>query len=86
MTGTLLVERRARKHGTLNVGDFRATGLAVVNPDIPLARSRAFAHWVSCTQRKPRVPERSMLGAIISSLPCWFSLYACGKYQIDPCG
>src|SRR5580658_4221113 len=40
----------------------------------------------SVTQRNPTPPERSMLGDISSSLPCSFSLYACGKYQIEPCG
>src|SRR5882762_10694494 len=43
-------------------------------------------HRASCTTRKPTAPERSMLGDIISSLPCSMSLYAWGKYQIDPCG
>jgi hypothetical protein len=47
---------------------------------------RRRSHWASCTQRNPKAPERSMLGAIIRSLPCSVNLYACGKYQIDPCG
>jgi len=41
-------------------------------------------HCASWTQRKPKAPERSMLGAIIRSFPCSVSLYACGKYQMDP--
>ncbi len=41
-------------------------------------------HCASWTQRKPKAAERSMLGAIIRSFPCSVSLYACGKYQMDP--
>jgi hypothetical protein len=44
------------------------------------------SHCASCAQRNPKAPERSMLGAIIKSLPCSVNLYAWGKYQIDPCG
>jgi hypothetical protein len=44
------------------------------------------SHCASCTQRNPKAPERSLLGAINKSLPCSVNLYAWGKYQIDPCG
>ena len=44
------------------------------------------SYCASSTQRKPKAPERSLLGAIIKSLPCSVNLYAWGKYQIDPCG
>src|SRR6266481_521353 len=49
-------------------------------------RSDLHSHCASCTQRNPKAPERSLLGAIIKSLPCSVNLYASGKYQIDPCG
>jgi len=51
-------------------------------------RSNGFSpvYCASCAKRNPRAPERSMLGETISNLPCSVSLYACGKYQIEPCG
>jgi hypothetical protein len=45
-----------------------------------------FAEAASTTQRKPRVPARSSLEAVSRYLPCSSSLYACGKYQREPCG
>ena len=40
----------------------------------------------STTQRNPRVPARSLLGAMSSSLPWVFSSILLGKYQCDPFG
>ena len=43
----------------------------------------AWHHAASTTQRKPMRPDRSLPGAINSSLPCWSSRLAWGKYQCD---
>ncbi len=48
--------------------------------------SSGYFYCASCARRNPSAPERSMLGEIISSLPCSVSLYACGKYQTEPRG
>ena len=40
-------------------------------------------HAASTTQRKPMRPDRSLAGAISSSLPCWSSRRVWGKYQCE---
>src|SRR5579872_3456771 len=47
---------------------------------------RSVPYSASTTQRNPAAPERSLPGDISRYFPCSFSLYACGKYQCDPCG
>src|SRR5579862_8981703 len=42
--------------------------------------------WTSATQRNPTAAERSFPGDISRYFPCSVNLYACGKYQCEPCG
>ncbi len=53
---------------------------------VELSAELEWRYSLSTTSRKPTVAERSMLGDIIRSFPCSVSLYACGKYQMEPCG
>lgn len=53
---------------------------------LKLAWGRDYGEVASAAQRNPTVPARSLDGAISRYFPCSVTLYACGKYQSEPCG
>ena len=66
------------------ITNFRLADSPFLRGQLHLSLASRPIYSASSAQRKPSPPERSILGAVIKSFPCSPSLYACGKYQIEP--